>query len=185
MPCNCCEITDQTFGEADARADLKRYRKKGPAAQTLEILKAIRTRGLHDATLLDVGGGVGAIHHELLGETASEATHVDASGAYLKAAEEEADRRGHGSHLRFMQADFTDVASELPEADIVTLDRVVCCYPDFRALLSAAAGRSRRLLAMSYPREVWYVRAVIKIMDFFQSLRRDPFRVFVHPIASM
>lgn len=186
MPCNCCQITDNAFGEADARAGLKRYRRRGPAAQTREILRLVRGRAVHTATLLDIGGGVGAIHHELLDDqTAAQATHVDASAAYLRAAREEADRRGHADRVRFMQADFTEVASELPQADIVTLDRVVCCYPDFRSLLAAAGGRSRQLLVMSYPREAWYTRLVVAVVDLMQSLRHDPFRVFVHPVAQM
>lgn len=185
MPCNCCTITDHTFGEADARASLKRYRKRGPEAQTRKLLAAVRSQGLKDAALIDVGGGIGAIYEELLGDTVAQATHVDASSAYLHAAHQEASQRGNAERVRFVHADFTDVASELPPADIVTLDRVVCCYPDFHALLSAAAGRAQRLLAISYPREVWYVRAVAAVMDGFQALRRDPFRVFVHPVAEM
>lgn len=185
MPCNCCQITDKTFGEGDARANLKVYRRRGPASQTKEILKAVRSRRLNDATLLDIGGGIGAIHHELLEGTARSATHVDASSAYLKAAEGEAWRRGHAGRVNFIQADFTDIAAGLPPADIVTLDRVVCCYPDYRALLAAAAGRSKRLLAMSYPRETWYMRLFVNLIDMAQALRRDPFRVFVHPVAQM
>lgn len=185
MPCNCCQITDQTFGDADARAGLRRYQKRGPAGQTRAILQAIRSRGLKGATLLDIGGGVGVIHHELMPDTVRQTTHVDASSAYLKAAEGEAARRGHSPAVEFVHADFTDVASDLPPADIVTLDRVVCCYPDIHALLTAAAGRSKSLLAMSYPRETWYARFVVNAMDFIQSLRRDPFRVFVHPVAEM
>lgn len=185
MPCNCCQITDKTFGEADARAGMRRYHRKGPAAQTRELLRAVRSQGLQGATLLDVGGGIGAIHHELLDESVREATHVDASSAYLRAAEEEAARRGHSDRVKFIRADFTDVASDLPATDIVTLDRVVCCYPDFRALLTAAAGRSRKLLAMTYPRETWYTRVVIGAMDLVQALRRDPFRVFIHPVSQM
>ncbi len=185
MPCNCCQITDHTFGEADARSGLRRYRKRGPAAQTRLMLDAIRSVGLKDASLLDIGGGVGAIHHELLPDTAVHATHIDASQAYLQAAEQEASRRGHSGSVDFVHADFTDVAARLPPADIVTLDRVVCCYPDFRSLLNAAAGRSTRLLVMSYPRETWYMRLVINTIDVLQSLRRDPFRVFVHPVAEM
>lgn len=185
MPSNCCRMTDKTFSEDDARAGLRRYRRRGPAGQTRLLLQAVRSRGLRGATLLDIGGGIGVIHHELLDDAASQATHVDASSAYLRAAEDEAGRRGHSGRVHFVHADFTDVASDLPQADIVTLDRVVCCYPDFRALLSAAAGRSTRVLAMTYPRETWYMRAVIRLMDFMQSLRRDPFRVFVHPVAQM
>ncbi len=185
MPCNCCQMTDQTFGEKDARASLQSYRKHGPGTQTRKLLAEIRSQGLKDAALIDVGGGVGAIYEELLGETVAHATHVDASSAYLRAAEEEAARRGNAARVRFLHADFTDVASGLPPADIVTLDRVVCCYPDFASLLTAAAGRAQRVLALSYPREAWYVRAVVRLMDLFQALRREPFRVFVHPVAKM
>jgi magnesium-protoporphyrin O-methyltransferase len=185
MPCNCCEITDNAFSEAEARAEIRNYRRRGPANQTKLILQAVRSLGLKNANLLDIGGGIGVIHHELLEDLAQEATHVDASSAYLKEAKVEATRRGHGERVNFIHADFTDVASGLPKADIVTLDRVVCCYPDFRGLLKAAAEHSGRGLAFTYPRETWYLRIGLKIANIFQRLRNDPFRVFLHPIAEM
>lgn len=185
MPCNCCEITDKTFGEDSARSDIKSYRRRGPAAQTKLILRAIRSLGLKNAELLDVGGGVGVIHHELLEDVAEKATHVDASSAYLKVAKAEAERRNHRERVNFIHADFTDVAGQLPKADVVTLDRVVCCYPDFRGLLQAAAEHSRQAIAFTYPREVWYLRIGFKIANFFQSLGKDPFRIFLHPISEM
>lgn len=185
MPCNCCEITDQTFGEDSARSDIRSYRRSGPAAQTKLILQAIRSLNLKNAELLDIGGGVGVIHHELLEDVAAKATHVDASSAYLKVAQDEAARRHHTDRVQFVHADFTDVAGELPKADLVTLDRVVCCYPDFRGLLKAAAEHSRRAVAFTYPREVWYLKMTWRIINFFQKLRKDPFRVFLHPIAEM
>src|SRR5215510_6409672 len=125
MPCNCCEMENNTFGEDEAKANLKDYRRRGPAKQTKFILEAIRSLRLKDAALLDIGGGIGVIHHELLEDVAREATHVDASSAYLKVATEEAKRKGHADRIKFIHADFTDVASDLPPADIVTLDRVV------------------------------------------------------------
>ena len=185
MPCNCCEITDNAFSEAEAKAELRNYRRRGPMNQTKLILEAIRSLKLRNSNLLDIGGGVGAIHHELLQDVAREATHVDASSAYLKEARREAARRGHGERVNFIHADFTDVANQLPEADIVTLDRVVCCYPDFRRLLKAAAEHSQRALALTYPRETWYMRFGLKAANFFQGLRRDPFRVFLHPVSEM
>lgn len=185
MPCNCCEITDSAFTEEEARAELRNYRRNGPPKQTKLLLQAIRSLGLKNAKLLDIGGGVGAIYNELLGDVAVEATHVDASSAYLREAKQEAARRGHSEQVRFIHADFTDVASELPPVDIVTLDRVVCCYPDFRRLLQAAAEHSQRALALTYPREIWYLRIGLKIANFFQTLRRDPFRVFLHPVTEM
>ena len=185
MPCNCCQIENDTFGEDQANADIQDYRKRGPAKQTKLILNAIRSLNIKEAALLDIGGGIGAIHHELLKDVVRQATHVDASSAYLKEAKEEAGQRGHSQQVNFIHADFTDVASDLPKADIVTLDRVVCCYPDFRRLLQAAAEHSQRALAFTYPRETWYMRVGLKVINFFQGLRRDPFRVFLHPIAEM
>ncbi|MGZ9225700.1 MAG: class I SAM-dependent methyltransferase [Anaerolineales bacterium] len=153
--------------------------------QTNLILKAVRSLNLKNVDLLDIGGGIGAIHHELLKDTARQATHVDASSAYLTQAKAEAARRGHSEQVNFIHADFTDVASDLPEAEIVTLDRVVCCYPDFPRLLTAAAEHSRRALALTYPREIWYLRIALKIANVFQRLRKDPFRVFLHPVNEM
>jgi 2-polyprenyl-3-methyl-5-hydroxy-6-metoxy-1,4-benzoquinol methylase len=185
MPCNCCEMENNTFGEDEAKANLKDYRKRGPANQTKLILEAVRSLGLRDASLLDVGGGIGTIHHELLKDVASEATHVDASSAYLKIATEEAKRLGHSEQVKFIHADFTDVADELPQVDVVTLDRVVCCYPNMRALLKAASSKSRMAIAMTYPRDVWWTRAAVKVANIFQRLRKDPFRVFVHSRGEM
>jgi magnesium-protoporphyrin O-methyltransferase len=185
MPCNCCEITDNAFSEDEARADAKHYRKRGPANQTKLILEAVRSLELKNASLLDVGGGIGTIHHELLKDVAREATHVDASSAYLKIATEEAKRLGHEAQVKFIHADFTDVANELPQADVVTLDRVVCCYPNFRALLKAASSKSRTAIALTYPRETWWLKMGLAVVNFFQKLRNDPFRVFVHPVDEM
>ena len=185
MPCNCCEIENNTFGEDEAKADIQGYRRRGPAEQTKLILSAIRSLGLRNTVLLDIGGGIGAIHHELLEDVAHAATHVDASSAYLKEAKQEAARRGHGERVKFIHADFTDVASQLPAADIVTLDRVVCCYPDFRGLLKAAAEHSRRVLAFTYPRQTWYMQVGLRVINFVQRIRKDPFRVFLHPVAEM
>jgi len=185
MPGNCCEITDNAFSESEARSERKSYSRNGPAKQTRLILEAIRTLGFKNADLLDIGGGIGAIHHELLEDVAHEATHVDASSAYLKEARAEAARRGHSERVNFIHADFTDIAADIPKADIVTLDRVVCCYPDFRGLVKAAADHSRKALALTYPRETWYMRIGLNVANFFQRLRKDPFRVFLHPISDM
>ena len=87
--------------------------------------------------------------------------------------------------MKFIHADFTDVADELPQVDVVTLDRVVCCYPNFRELLKAASSKSRQAIALTYPRETWLSKVVVKAANLIQRIRRDPFRVFVHPVAEM
>lgn len=185
MPCECCKITNDQFGKDTAEADLKEFRRRGPAKQTRLILEAVRSLGLKDASLLDVGGGIGAIYHELMKDTVTRATHVDASSAYLAAARQETEKRGNTGKVEFVHADFTDVVGEVAPADIVTLDRVVCCYPNFRGLLKAAAGRSQRALVMAYPREGAHIKFVMSIMNQFLRFIRNPFRVFVHPVHEM
>jgi hypothetical protein len=110
---------------------------------------------------------------------------VAASAAYINAARDEATRRGHSDAIRFVHADFVVAASELPSASVVTLDRVVCCYPSCTHLLDAAVARAERCLAISYPREVWYVRAAMAVENGQRRLTRNGFRTFVHPVAEI
>ncbi len=183
--CTHCQAIDQQFGPAMARRDLQRYHKKGPDKTTKMLLRAIRERGLSSGTLLDVGAGVGVLHHELLGHQVETATHVEASSAYLTEARAETTRRGNDDRVSFVQGDFVDVAPQVADADVVTLDRVICCYPDYLSLLQAAGGKARRLCALSYPRDRWIVRLAVAIMNLSRRLRGSAFRLFVHPSAAV
>ncbi|KXK14674.1 MAG: Ubiquinone/menaquinone biosynthesis C-methyltransferase UbiE [Chloroflexi bacterium OLB14] len=185
MPCNCCEITNSQFDESIAKGNLKDYLKKGPAKQTKLILEAIRSLKLKNVSLLDIGGGIGMIYHELMNDVINKAVHVDASSAYLKVAKEESTKRGYAEAIQFIHADFTDVEKDISPADIVTLDRVICCYPYYQNLLKAAAEHAKHAVVLTYPRENWYFKIILRIVNFFQKLRNDPFRVFVHPIQQI
>jgi SAM-dependent methyltransferase len=179
--CTHCQGLEREFDSSTARSDLRRYRRRGPLPSTALLLSALRRHGVGGATLLDIGGGVGAIHHELLDAGAVRAIHVDASGAYLEAAREEARQRRHEARVRFLYGDFTDLAPEVPECDVVTLDRVICCYPDMPRLVSLSARRARRLLGLVFPRENWWVRPLFPLANTWFRLRRCPFRVYLHP----
>ena len=41
------------------------------------------------------------------------------------------------------------------------------------------------MIALTYPRETWYMRIGFGAMNFFQRLMKDPFRVFLHPVSEM
>ncbi len=43
--------------------------------------------------------------------------------------------------------DFVEVAGSIQPADIVTLDRVICCYPDVERLVGLSSQRATRLAA--------------------------------------
>ena len=186
MTCCHCEATDQEFDARTARRDLRRFERRGPDVTTRHILTMVRELSLPPAAaLLDVGGGIGAIHHTLLDQGFARALQVDASSAYLEVAAAEARKRGHADRVEFRRADFPAVASSLPMADVVTLDRVVCCDPDCARLLGAAAGRARQALAFSYPRVRWFVRLVIGLFNVSNRLRGRAFQAHLHSPAKM
>ncbi len=184
---SCCECQgiESKFDPRTARRDLRRLRRRGPLPTTRLLLDDLRARDVAGASLLDIGGGVGAIHHALLDAGAASAVHVDISPAYLAAAREEATRRGHGDRVRFALGDFVQQAPALPSADIVTLDRVICCYPDLEALVGLAAGKARCVLGAVYPRAAWWVRLGIRVENLLSRLRRSDFRVYLHPPAAI
>lgn len=148
------------------------------------LIDDIRAAGIDGDTLLDIGGGVGAIHHALLDAGATSAIHVDASPAYIDAAREESANRRHADRVRLVRGDFVELAPELPDADVVTLDRVICCYPDMESLVGSAADKARHLFGAVYPPNVWWMRLGVRVINLLMRVRRSPFRVFVHsPIA--
>ncbi len=179
--CGNCSGIEREFDEKTATSDLRRYRRNGPLPGTRILLQALQREGIGGMTLLDIGGGVGMVHHELLDSGTSSATHVDASTAYLDAAREEVERRGHGDRVRFLHGDFVELAPELPPADIVTLDRVICCYPDMERLVELSAARARRLYGLVYPRNRWWLRLWFPISNLYFRLQSCPFRLYLHP----
>lgn len=179
--CGHCEDAGDLFNARAARRDLRRYRARGPSATTRLLLDALlAVRGPGDRALLDVGGGVGAISHELLQAGFEGAVQVDASTAYLAASGKEAARRGHRERISFHFGDFVDLADALAPADVVTLDRVLCCYPDVERLVSASVEKARHLYGLVYPRERALTRAGVSLANAWFRVRRSEFRTFVH-----
>ena len=70
------------------------------------------------------------------------------------------------------------------EADIVTLDRVICCYLDLDALAWKAAQRACIRLGLVYPRDHWWMRLGAAVIN---TVGR-PFgyaRFFIHRTAGL
>jgi 2-polyprenyl-3-methyl-5-hydroxy-6-metoxy-1,4-benzoquinol methylase len=179
----CCTgycAAEAQFDRKVAERDLRRYRRRGADATTRLMLAELRRWPLEGRRLLDVGGGIGVISRELADTGVGSATIVEASPAYLEVARSEAGSQYGSRPTQFILGDFAVIASTLPDADVVTLDRVVCCYPDGEMLLREAAGRARQLLAFTYPQDRWYVRTLILLENFWQRLRGKEFRAFVH-----
>ena len=185
MTCNQCQGIEQEFNRKHALEQLYQYRKKGASATTRQLITALTTGDVNGLTLLDIGGGVGAIQLALLKAGVSRAVDVDASPAYLEVASQEAKRQGFIERVNYYQGDFVELAPTISPADIVTLDRVICCYDDMLALVSLSAQRARRIYGLVYPRDTWWVRLLLPVMNLYLRLQRSSFRVFAHPTLAV
>jgi magnesium-protoporphyrin O-methyltransferase len=188
VACSCCAFgsaADQHFNEERVAQELEQYRRKGPGATTRGLRDGLVAAGFRQGTLLDIGGGLGILSLELLDVGFGRAIVVDASSAYLAAASQEAARCGRSAVTAFVRGDFLTVVSQLAPASVVTLDRVVCCYPSHESLLAQALALAERAFAFSYPRARWHVRIGMWLENALRRWRGNPFRTFVHPPAEM
>jgi magnesium-protoporphyrin O-methyltransferase len=185
MICNKCSGIEKVFNQEMASRELTNYRKKGPDGGTRRLIDALKSEGVEAMTLLDIGGGVGAIQHELFKAGLAAATDVDASSAYLETAQEESGRQGTRERSTFHHGNFVEIAPEIDPADIVTLDRVICCYADMQGLVRLSSQRAKKFYAVVFPRDHWLLRIGGAVGNFFLRLSGNPFRFFVHPTAEV
>jgi hypothetical protein len=184
----CCDPRgcDQFFGSRFARRVAARYRKRGLDKTATRIVAFLEREGVEDATVLEIGGGVGEIQLELLKRGAARAVNLELSPAYdgearallreAGIADERVDRRLH---------DIAEAPEAVGPADVVVLHRVVCCYPDYERLLGAAGSHAERLLVFSYPRPSAVARLVVAVQNLALRLRGREFRIFLHPTEAM
>ena len=115
----------EQFGKGYSSGQLSGYRKNGLGQRALTVIEFLQERGLEGKSVLDIGSGIGALHMELLLAGAEQATGIDASPTNIAAARELADEMGLADRVEERQGDFVDLASSIPAADIVTLDRAI------------------------------------------------------------
>ena len=169
------------FDERAARDDLRRYRKDGAAWATRELIDELASGVvLEGASVIDIGAGIGVVHLELLRRGAAQAVDIDGSSAYLAAARGEAERQGLGDRVEHVLGDATVVGDGVTPADLVALDRVICCFGDLPGLLGAATSLATRRVGLVYPRDSWWTRLAATIGNPLILSRRNGFRFRVH-----
>jgi 2-polyprenyl-3-methyl-5-hydroxy-6-metoxy-1,4-benzoquinol methylase len=180
----CCQPPrgyTRVFSQRAARRDAKRYRRDGLDETAEEMTSFLRERGIAGASVLEIGGGIGAIQLELLKAGAARATNLELSPEYEDVAAELAREQGVAEQVERRLGDVVSEPALAGEADAVVMHRVVCCYPDYDALVGAAAERARRYLVMSFPRSRWAIRAGFSLVNLGARLLRWEYRTWVHP----
>lgn len=184
---SCCARhgQEELFGEKRAARDARRYRKKGPDPMTRSLARRASARGIEGATVAEIGGGVGQVLLELVRAGAARGEVVELVPVYEPHARALAQEAGVADRVSFRTADLVADPGAGAPADVVVLNKVVCCTPDGVALAGTAASLARRTLVLSHPREAWWVRAAVTAVNGFLRLRGGRFRVFVHPARAL
>jgi cyclopropane fatty-acyl-phospholipid synthase-like methyltransferase len=184
---DCCDPGgyNVTFSDRFARRLARRYRRRGLTRSSRAIVFFLTERGIRDATILEIGGGVGAIQVELLQQGAARATNLEISTSYEPEAIALLESSGLRDRVDRRLLDIAQAPDDVDAADVVVLHRVVCCYPDYQRLLTAAGSKAERLLVFSHPPQNLLARMVIGWDNTWRRLRGDTFRGFVHPPHAM
>ena len=186
MPCTCCEPPDLgdlegVFSSERASSEAGAYLRHGLEARAQRLIAYLLENCAGPLRVLEVGSGAGGVHYELLRRgLAASAVGVEASAAYLDAARSVGERLNLSSRVQYVHGDFTVAADDIGAADAVILDRVICCYPHLNELLGASASKAERYLALSYPREKWWVRLAFGLYNLSLKLKRKRFRTYLH-----
>jgi magnesium-protoporphyrin O-methyltransferase len=183
----CCDHDDyqSVFSHRFARRTSRRYQRRGLTPAARAIADYAESRGIAGATVLEIGGGVGHLQVELLRRGAAQVTNLELSQNY----EAEAARiLGDAGMTDRVTRRFLDIAQEpdaVAPADVVILHRVVCCYPDYAALLGAAAGHATKALAYSHPPVNALNWVQFGTENLYRWATRNDFRTFIHPPQGM
>jgi magnesium-protoporphyrin O-methyltransferase len=182
MP-SCCHPNEyeSVFNSREAARTASRFRRRGLAGSASDLVALVAKTATPGDTLLEVGGGVGEIQLALLERgVVSSAINVELSPSWEEAAQILINDRGLAGRVKRVVADFVDEARNLPEAGLVVLHRVVCCYPDWESMVDAVSSRARCRVAMTFPIDRWYTRTVVGLGNLVLRLRGVAFRAYIH-----
>lgn len=164
-----------------AHSEANRYRRKGLDATSRRIFEFVKSQGVEGRTVLEVGGGIGAIQIELLKAGAARTVSVELTPTYEDDANALLQESGLADRAERKIRDFAMTGAEFDGADIVIMNRVICCYPDMPRLAGQASDHARRLLVMSFPRRTWWMRIGLGLGNLVLRLTRREFQIFLHP----
>ena len=171
---------ESVFDAKVAKDDAKAFRRDGPSWASRELIEELAAGvALDESSVIDIGAGIGAVHLGLLQRGAAHAVDLDGSSAYLAAATAEAERLGFADRVEHVLGDAVLVGPTVPPADLVALDRVICCSADVSGLLGVATALASRRIGLVYPRDNWWVRVGASLSNplFFRGSAGFRFRV--------
>jgi len=181
MNCKDCKGVEDYFDERYVNKVHEKYKRNGPHEMTQILIDGLLQQGVKGKMLLDIGGGTGGLQHALLNADLKSVVSVDASRDYIEVGKREARDQGHLDQIEYHYGDFVELAPQIPQADIVTLDKVICCYADMENLVKLSSAHSTQIYGLVCPIHNWWTRLLLAFENLWYWLKRSPFRAFVHP----
>jgi hypothetical protein len=180
-PCCRAGACEEIFTGRFARRSLENLRRKGLGDVEQRMVAIASESGVEGTRILEIGGGLGALQAELLDAGAARGEVVELVAAYEPYARELARERGLEERTSFRVVDVLEEPEAVEPADVVLLNRVVCCSPDGVELARRSAALSTRTLVLSFPRDVFWVRFGLRVVNAGLAVFGRSFRVFAHP----
>jgi len=185
MTCDHCCGADRFFDLESAKKEMKKYKRNGPKKSTKLLISSLDIYDKDNKTLLDIGGGIGSIQWDFLKHHDTKTTHVDASGGYLNIAKSFAIEMQYEARAKFIKDDIVDAAPQIDEHDFVTMDKVICCYPEYKVLLENALSKCKSVFALSYPLGGPIANLFRGLASVYLYFIKNPFRPYVHPTTKV
>jgi magnesium-protoporphyrin O-methyltransferase len=180
MKCCQCQGIETIFDKSSAEKDLKRYKKNGSSKLTALLIQTLEKMGVEGLTLLDIGGGIGVIQKELIKSGVKSSVTAEASTAYIDISKSLAQQWNIHDRISHIHGDFVELADSIPATDIVTLDRVICCYHNMEDLVQLSAEKAKKYYGLIYPRDNRLMKILFPLFNLYPFIKGNPFRVFVH-----
>lgn len=184
---DCCDPTSygRLFDDREARRLLRSYRKRGLDDMASRLVAFLTSRGIEAKTVLEVGGGLGDFQIELLKAGAAGTVNVELSDGYEKTASELMEAEGLTDRTQRVVGDFVELQANVDNADVVVLNRVICCYPWMERLVTAAVTKTDWMLALSVPRDHLLGRTFTGVANLMNRLRGCDVRAYLHPVSAV
>jgi SAM-dependent methyltransferase len=181
-PVECC------FDEWATHAARRARQRETSTKISARLLAALDETGLEGRTLLDVGCGVGDLALAALARGADRATGCDLGPGAIGSARALAAERGLSERATFEVGDGAVI--DLPRADVVSLNRVLCCYPHVEALLTNTLGAAGSVYGFTAPADRGAIGVANRLTTWFGNgwyrvrvAKFRGFRAFVHDLT--
>ena len=181
---HCCGA-DVFFDQKMAEKQYRQYLKKGATGVTAKMIEQLQLTSPEGKSLIDIGGGIGALQWWFLEKGGAKSISVDASSGYIELAEKHAEAHDLTDRTQFVFGDFAEIHGGLERADYITLDKVVCCYPNYEEILEASCDKAGNYLSLSYPMDGWLAQLVALLGVVKARMKTSSFRPYVHPVSKM